>query len=107
DSRRIRFRRLDVVPALWFLEGLDRACLIEMKDSVELLRHVGQEVMAHALSIRPVDHADRAFESRLRHERGRSGAVSKVEEEARDPGIVETKLVAVRQCRAHPFLFTG
>src|SRR6266516_1953452 len=97
------FRRLDVVPALRFFKRLDRACLVEVEDGIELLRHVGEEVMTDALRLRPINHTDRPLESRLGHERTGGGAVSEIQEEARTPGLLEPQLVTVRNCRTDAF----
>src|SRR4051812_8396811 len=61
-----RLRRLFRRPG-GALQRHQGAGLVEMDHGVELVGHVGLEVMALALGLRAVDHADRALQPRRAH----------------------------------------
>src|SRR5689334_20972768 len=97
----IRLRHLASLPTGRALEWLDRTCLVEVDDCIELRGQPRAQVMAHALGVGSIDDADRALEPRLLQAAGRFAEVAQREEEARETRAMEQLLVASRQSRAH------
>src|SRR5688500_13538150 len=86
--RRVRLRRLRRVLGGRALERLDGARLVHVNHRVELLAQPRVEVVAEALRIRAVDHADRALQARLAQKLQRlAAAVAQVEHELVDPDL--------------------
>src|SRR5688572_25784849 len=78
-----------------------------MQDRIELIRQSRIEVMAHALGLRSVDDANRPLKS-MRHQDLQApflGAHGQAE--ARDPDLMEERLVALRQRGAHALALGG
>src|SRR5688572_504130 len=67
---RIGLRHIPGMPSRHALERLDGAGLVDVDHGVELLRQTGVKVVALALGLGSIDHADRALEARF-HELGR------------------------------------
>src|SRR5438552_856771 len=63
DRERIGLRHLARVPPRGALEGLDGARLVEVQHGVELLGQPRAEVVARALGVRTIDHADGPLEA--------------------------------------------
>ena len=70
-----------------------------MNDGVELPRQRREEVMAHSLRARQIDHADRALQPLLL-ERGRLGIPAQRQQKVRDPEFMKEQLVT----SAHRFV---
>ena len=83
------------------LQRLDPAGAVDVDHGVELHGEAGVKVVAGALGIRPIDHADGALEPRLAQ--AWHAATGEREQEAVDPHIVEERLVAFRECRTNTF----
>src|SRR3569832_1351324 len=96
---RERFRRLAWLPRGDVFERLDAARAVEMDDHVELLRQAGVEVVTRAFRLRPIDDADRAFQSGLREQRMHIRAALDRQEETIDARFVKQRLVASGQRR--------
>src|SRR6266508_1012204 len=116
-----RLRQVTPLPAGGALQRLDRPRLVDVYDSVELVRQTGVKVVTPALGFWPVDHTDRPLQPRLAQPIQHDAAIAQQEHEiawraARPAGRrphrtlgtdcarahgVEQRLVAVRQGRAH------
>src|SRR5690242_19765731 len=88
--------QLAAFPLAGALERLDRARLVVMEDSVELLGEARREVVAEPLGLWLVHHADSALESRFAERRRYRTRRPEVEKEIGWP-VVERRLVAAGQ----------
>src|SRR5205823_1177196 len=92
----VRLRQLAGVPLGRALERLHRARLVEVQHRVELLRQARAEVVALALGVGTVDHADRPLEAGVVQARRHEVALAPGEQETRPLRRVEHHLVAAR-----------
>jgi hypothetical protein len=98
---RIRLRRVATLPAGRALQRLDGARLVDVDHRVELVGQSRPEVVADALGLRPVDHADCPLQPWLtQSESQRLGSAAQAEVEPRDLDGMEQRFVALREPRA-------
>ena len=83
------------------LEWFHRVRVIQVDDRVELVDESCSEVVAVALGLGAVDHADGALEARVA-QRGAGGRGRSREPEAFDADVVEQLLVAPVERRSDP-----
>src|SRR2546421_10421313 len=85
-------------------ERLNAARDVEVQHGIKLIWQRGEEVVAPALRLRQIDHADGAFEP-LADERRGERVVSQRKKEARNPEIVKERLVASGESRSDALSF--
>src|SRR5438270_522628 len=80
----------------------DRARYLEPDIGVELARQRGVEIMAGKLGLRPVDHANRALQARVKQSLAQLGRLrlAQVDKEFPDSAVPAQALVAVAMRRA-------
>src|SRR5256886_16461660 len=63
--KRVSLRQFAFFPNAGALQRLNRACFIDVNDSIELLRQTCVKIMAQPLSLRPVNHTNSALDPTL------------------------------------------
>ena len=106
ESARESFFHFAGFPLCRTLERFDRASVIEMQNSVELVGQSRMKIVTASLSFWPVNDTDCAFEPLFAQLRSDIRIVVQVQPEPREIDIVKKFLVTSAQSRTH-FLALG
>src|SRR5688572_24644160 len=88
-------------PAGGPFERLDRPCLVDVDQRVELVGQAGIEVVADTLGLRAIDHADSPLQLPVAQPFDRRAAITQAQQKARNTAGMEQRLVAAGQRVAH------
>src|SRR5262245_48669308 len=91
--RGIGFRQAGIFARPAF-ERVERACLVDVDDRVELIGEPRAEIVARPLSVRLVDHTDRPLETRRLQQRLHCSVLAWQDEKSRDIHVVKQPFVA-------------
>src|SRR5207249_9180887 len=92
------------VPNARALERLDRARFINVNDDVKLVGKMRLKIMAQSLRLRPVNHANGAFESRLAQRIDPVGS-TQIDHKSRQTNFMKEFFVTATKRRSHVLSF--